>query len=84
MLPLEWIYLQFENDQPIPEVSLSSLLEDSLAQQVLLTLNFLITQGIVSRSIIRGHSSFVLQDRNALGELLLEFCDNRGESRPAP
>ena len=73
MLPLEWICSQFEDDQSIPEDGLQNAIGDSLAQQALLTLNFLVTQGIVSQSMVKGRSNFVVQDMDALRQLLQEM-----------
>jgi len=70
MIPLEWIHLQFNRGQQISENTLHSTLEDGLAQQALLTLNFLVAQGIVSRSTSKGRSTFVVQNMSALRQLL--------------
>ncbi len=70
MIPLEWIHLQFNRGQHISENTLHSALEDGLAQQALLTLNFLVAQGIVSQSTTKDRSTFVVQDMSALRQLL--------------
>jgi phosphatidylserine/phosphatidylglycerophosphate/cardiolipin synthase-like enzyme len=80
MIPLEWIYLQFEKGQRISEDSLHSALGDSFAQQTLLTLNFLVAQGIVSRSTIKDHSIFAVQELDALRQLL----DDSQATPPTP
>ena len=80
MIPLKWIYLQFTKDQHISKDSLHGALEDSMAQQVLLTLNFLVTQDIVSRSTIKGRSIFVVQTMDALRRLL----DDSQSTPPSP
>ena len=70
MIPLEWIHLQFDRGQHISENALHSALEDGFAQQALLTLNFLVAQGIASRSTTKSRSTFVVQDMSALRQLL--------------
>jgi hypothetical protein len=80
MIPLEWIHLQFNRGQHILENTLHSALEDGLAQQALLTLNFLVAQGIASRSTTKGQSTFVVQDMSALRQLL----DDLQATPPSP
>jgi hypothetical protein len=70
MLPLEWIYLQFEKGRTISVDDLRSALGENLAQQALLTLNFLTAQGMVSQSTTRGGAVYTVRDLNMIQQQL--------------
>jgi phosphatidylserine/phosphatidylglycerophosphate/cardiolipin synthase-like enzyme len=80
MIPLEWICSQFEAEGTISEDSVQSMLEDSAAQQVLLTLNYLAAQRMVAKSRTKGRAAFVAGDLNAVRLLLAD--SQRGLSSP--
>ena len=72
MLPLEWICNQFDKGHAITEAAICSALDDSMEQQTLLTLNYLVSQGLVSRSSHESQSSFVVGDLAAVRQLLAD------------
>jgi hypothetical protein len=87
MLPLQWICMQFEKTRTISVENLRSALGEASEPQVLLTLNFLATQGAVSRSTIRGRAVFTVENIEAIQQLLIDSQTNsdvRVESGEVP
>lgn len=72
MLPLEWICTKFENDQVITDTDLRTALDESEAQQALLTLNFMVGQEMVTRVVLRGQTTFSVKDKNAIRRLVTD------------
>lgn len=72
MQPLEWICNQFEKRRTISEDSVSRAFDSNVAQQALLMLNYLVAQGLVSRSLHGGKSIFIIEDMGSVKQLLVD------------
>lgn len=75
MSPLEWIQLQFQNSSTINDKNVFSEFDQGLAQQVILILNHLVTQGVVARSTIRGEAMYSVADSGAIEALWTNIQD---------